>query len=215
VAVHRFGEFVLDGDTRELLRDGRQLRLSPKAFQLLEILVARSPTALSKLELQDALWPDTFVIEANLQHLIGELRAALSDDRKSGRFIRTIHGFGYAFKMDGRDPKPRSRPAVFCRLQTPDGMVTLGEGEYLVGRDPAVQVVIDSTTVSRRHAAIRVTASEVTIEDLGSRNGSFVCGRRVVGVMPLSDGDTLRFGRIATTLRIYSRCGTTRSSSAG
>lgn len=204
---------MLDSDTRELLRAGRVLSLTPKAFQLLTTLIDNAPRAVSKRELQDLLWPDTFVIEANLQHLIGEIRTALSEDHRHPRFIRTVHGFGYAFKAE--PARVDVRAAVVCRLETPGGPVTLAEGEHLIGRDAAARVVIDSSTVSRRHARIIISASAVTLEDLGSRNGSFVSGRRVSGVVPLGDGDTVRFGRVAMVLRVYSRLGTTRSSSAG
>jgi DNA-binding winged helix-turn-helix (wHTH) protein len=212
VPVHRFGEFALDTDTRELLRKGEPLHLSPKAFQLLDLLRRNSPRAMSKSELQNALWPDTFVIEANLQHLVGEVRSALSDDPRKPRFVRTVHGFGYAFV--GRAEKGSSaRRRVICRLQTDDGRVVLAEGDHFVGRDPSGDVVLDSQTVSRRHARIRVSGTEVTVEDLGSRNGSFVSGQRIQGVVRLSDGDIVRFGRVTVTLRVYSQSGSTRSSS--
>ena len=69
-----FGNFVLNRETRELARDGSPVALSPKAYQLLEILVERRPQALSKAALQDRLWPDTFVVEKNLVNLVVELR---------------------------------------------------------------------------------------------------------------------------------------------
>jgi len=92
-----FGEFTLDLDARELLRAGAPVPLSPKAFQLLGILVDACPRALAKSELQDRLWPGTFVVEKNLTNLVGEIREALSDDATNPRYIRTVHRFGYAF----------------------------------------------------------------------------------------------------------------------
>ena len=93
----RFSDFVLDTDTRELLRDSRPIHLSPKAFQLLELLVETRPRALPKDTLYNRLWPNTFVVEANLSNLVGEVRAALGDNPRRPRFVRTVHGFGYAF----------------------------------------------------------------------------------------------------------------------
>ena len=61
-----FGAFVLDLDTRELRRGSEFVPLTPKAYQLLEVLVANGPKALSKSALQERLWPDTFVLEKNL-----------------------------------------------------------------------------------------------------------------------------------------------------
>ncbi len=92
-----FGEFVIDLQTRELRRAGARVDLSPKAFHLLTVLVERRPKALSKSELQDLLWPATFVVEKNLTNLVAEIRAALEDDAARPRFIRTVPRFGYAF----------------------------------------------------------------------------------------------------------------------
>jgi DNA-binding winged helix-turn-helix (wHTH) protein len=98
----RFGEFLLDSDARQLSRAGQDIRLSPKAFDLLCALLARRPDVLSKNDLLSAIWPDTFVVEANLNVVIGEIRRALGDDRQAPRFIRTVHGVGYAFCGAGR-----------------------------------------------------------------------------------------------------------------
>ena len=93
-----FGDFVLDLDARELVRAGTPVSLSPKAFQLLGLLVECHPRALSKTELQDRLWPGTFVVEKNLTNLVSEIREALGDSSANPRFIRTVHRFGYAFR---------------------------------------------------------------------------------------------------------------------
>lgn len=108
-----FGDFVLDRDIRQLIRGGVPVSLSPKAFQLLGLLVESYPRALSKTELQDRLWPGTFVVEKNLTNLVSEIREALGDDPATPCFIRTVHRFGYAFHAatsmagDDRDPWPR------------------------------------------------------------------------------------------------------------
>ena len=95
MASWSFGDFVLNLGTRELRRAGAPVPLSPKAFQLLGILVERAPKALSKIELQDSLWPGTFVVEKNLTNLVGEIREALGDDaarpaRSSGPSIASV-----------------------------------------------------------------------------------------------------------------------------
>jgi TolB-like protein/DNA-binding winged helix-turn-helix (wHTH) protein/Tfp pilus assembly protein PilF len=92
-----FGEFVLDLDSREVRRGLEPVRLSPKALQLLEILVTNRPKALSKSDLQDRLWPDTFVVEKNLANLISEIRQALGESAAGSAFIRTVPKYGYAF----------------------------------------------------------------------------------------------------------------------
>jgi predicted ATPase/DNA-binding winged helix-turn-helix (wHTH) protein len=97
MSQYRFGEFVLDSETRQLLRACEPRHVSPKAFHLLEVLVSSRPRVWSKRELQDLLWPDTTVVEANLPNLVAEVRAALQDDPQQPRYVRTVHRYGYGF----------------------------------------------------------------------------------------------------------------------
>ena len=110
-----FGDFVLDLDTHELVRAGTPVSLSPKAFRLLGLLVENHPKALSKAELQDGLWPGTFVVEKNLTNLVSEIREALGDDPVRPRFIRTVHRIGYAFReaasIESREAGRHNLPA--------------------------------------------------------------------------------------------------------
>lgn len=104
-----FGDFTLDESRRQLLRAGQAVHLSPKAFQLLSILVHDSPRAVAKGDLQDRLWPGTFVTEGSLATLITELRSALGDDAREPRFIRTLYGFGYSFAAPVREAGATSK----------------------------------------------------------------------------------------------------------
>jgi DNA-binding winged helix-turn-helix (wHTH) protein len=196
----RLGEFVLDGETRELRGPGGRIHLSPKAFQLLEALVAARPRALSKDELHDRLWPDSFVVEANLANLVGEIRAALGDDPRRPRYVRTVHRFGYAFQADASENARVSRTPT-CRLTWKGGRALLPDGQHVLGRDPGLELFFDSSTVSRRHAQIEVRAAEVTIEDLGSKNGTFVGEAKVTVPTALRDGDQIRLGSLRLTFR--------------
>ena len=92
----RFAEFLLDSEARQLRQGRDEIHLSPKAFDLLSTLVARRPNVVSKADLFGQIWPDTFVVEANLNVLIGEIRKALGDEARSPRFIKTAHGIGYS-----------------------------------------------------------------------------------------------------------------------
>jgi pSer/pThr/pTyr-binding forkhead associated (FHA) protein len=65
--------------------------------------------------------------------------------------------------------------------------------------------------VSRRHAIIRIAEGEATLEDLGSRNGTFVGKRRADGVITLNDGDAIRLGSVVLTLRVVLAPGSTKS----
>jgi Tol biopolymer transport system component/DNA-binding winged helix-turn-helix (wHTH) protein len=96
----RFGPFTLDLESRQLTSGGEDVHLEPKAFELLSALVLARPKALSKADLQERLWPGTFVAEANLSNLVAEIRAALGDPARAPKYVRTAHGFGYAFCGD-------------------------------------------------------------------------------------------------------------------
>jgi DNA-binding winged helix-turn-helix (wHTH) protein len=213
-----FGEFELDFRSRELRRGSALVRLSPKAFELLSILVRSSPTALSKSELQDRLWPDTFVVERNLANLIADVRKALGDDAASPRYVRTVQRFGYAFRAvrspSGGDPGLSSghRPAPF-RLVWKEGRLALGEGRHILGRDPDLELFFDAPSVSRQHAVITVAGDEATIEDLRSRNGTFVRATRIETPTRLGDGDMIRIGSVTLTIRAVRSQGSTETAS--
>src|SRR5215212_156790 len=102
----RFGEFTFDCESRLLLCGGMERHLSPKAQQVLRLLILARPRALSRQELYDALWPSTFVCETNLASIINEVRRALADDVRAPQYIRTIHGFGYAFRGEVASSAP-------------------------------------------------------------------------------------------------------------
>jgi len=199
----RFGDFVLDTDTRELRRKGQPVHLSPKAFQLLHLLVENQPKALSKASLQELLWPDTFVVEANLSNIVGEVRAALGDDARRPHFVRTVHAFGYAFRdtspVDGVASSP---PAVFCRLVWKGGHATLGDGEHVLGRDPSLALSFDSASVSRRHARLLIAEGEAVLEDLASKNGTYVNDQRVTAAVRVSNRDEIRIGSVRLKFRV-------------
>ena len=200
----RFSDFVLDTDTRELLRDSRPIHLSPKAFQLLELLVETRPRALPKDTLCNRLWPNTFVVEANLSNLVGEVRAALGDNPRRPRFVRTVHGFGYAFSEAPQSEgvvSQGSRGALY-RLVWDQGRATFGEGEHLLGRDPALEVCLDSSSVSRQHARVQIADGVAMLEDLGSKNGTFVNGQRITTAVRLCDRDQIGVGEVRLRFRI-------------
>lgn len=153
-----------------------ELHLSPKAFELLRVLVENRPRALAKNELHGHLWPATFVSEVNLATLIAEIRDALGDDARKPRFIRTAHRFGYAFcaSVSETPPETRTDVAAFCWLIKDRRRVPLRPGENILGREPDEGIQLDSPTVSRRHARIVIGAGSATLEDLDSKNGTFL-----------------------------------------
>lgn len=212
----RFGTFVLDPETRELLCGDVRVPLSPKAFDLLSILIAHRPKAMAKSDLQDHLWPTTFVVEKNLANLIGEIRDAIGDDPSNPRFIRTVHRFGYAFRetLPGAETGSTRRGGdVSFLVKWVSGRVTLDDGAHVLGRDPDAEIFLNSPGVSRRHALITISAGRATIEDLGSKNGTFVGDQRVDGSRSLGDGDIIGVGSVKLTLKLLEAPSSTETQS--
>jgi DNA-binding winged helix-turn-helix (wHTH) protein len=199
-----FGEFTLDTESRQLRKGDVERHLSPKGFELLRLLIESRPRALSKAELHERLWPSTFVSEATLSSLVAEVREALGEQARDGRFVRTVHRFGYAFEGPATDLSPDAQtPAdrVRCWIIWEFGQVALRDGEHLLGRDGDVAVWLESPTVSRHHARIRVSEEGATIEDLGSKNGTSLRGESVTTPSPLADGDEIRLGSVLVKFR--------------
>ena len=208
-----FGPFTLDTDTRQLLRGPNRdpVHLSPKAYELLCVLVETRPRAIAKSELHERLWPSTFVSEATLASLVAEVRDALGERGREARFIRTVHGFGYAFVRSTPDlvvpPVPSFESWIICNGREQP----LGDGEHLIGRDPDVAIALRSPTVSRHHAKIVVTGGSAILEDLGSKNGTYVRGQAVTSSVELIDGDRIRVGAFELTYRSLVGVGSTET----
>ena len=206
----QFLDLTLDSDSRQLVRAGAPIHLSPKAFDVLCHLVERRPNAVTKQELFELVWPGTFVVEANLTVLVTELRRALGDDAHAPRFIRTLHKHGYAFCAEVSDIAPRT-PSGRQRVEGlrtwllwNDRVLPLAEGENVIGRDPACNVWLDQPGVSRRHARVVVNGDDAEIEDLGSTNGTFVSEKPVTGPHRLRDADLIQLGSVDLKYRSWS-----------
>lgn len=193
----RFDRFTFDLEQRTLLDGTQPVHLGPKAFRLLETLITRAPRALSKQELSEHIWPDTVVDESNLAGLVTELRAALGDMARKPRFIRTVHGFGYSFcgDLEGARAQPSVAMVVFRGREFP-----LYERINVLGRDPSADVQIDDVTVSRMHASITI-AGDATLQDLESKNGTFIDGVQLTHSIHLADGQTFVLGDVSITFR--------------
>jgi len=209
-----FGRFTFDSDTRELLDAGTRVHLSPKAFDLLRMLLERRPAVVSKREIHDQIWQDTFVSEANLSVIVAEIRQVLGEDSRQAGFIRTVHRIGYAFSGPAQalaaSRAHSDNPDALCWLVRNDRAFPLSAGENLVGRDPRCAVWVEASGVSRRHARIDV-GTQTTIVDLDSINGTFVGGQRVTEPRPLADGDVIELGSAALTFRAWSDANAART----
>lgn len=199
----RFGPFTLDAGRRRLARDGQDVHLTPKAFDLLMLLAGEAPRVVPKAELHERLWPGTFVSDATLVGLVKELRRALDDYDASQPVIRTMHRIGYGFACEvTRVVEGRSASGNWHWLVGIDKRYALHDGENVIGRDPDSSVWLDATSVSRRHARIAVADSGATLEDLGSKNGTRIADQAVGTPMALRDGDRLFIGNVPLTYRV-------------
>lgn len=209
----RFGDIVFDAAVREVRRAGEVLHLQKKAFDLLGFLLERRPAALSKDEIHAAIWPGTFVSETTLQGLISEIRDAIGDEVREPRFIRTVHGYGYSFcgAVSPLAEAGLQAKGIRAWLVWEGGRVGLAEGENVIGRGADARVDLDSPTVSRRHARIVVAPDGATLEDLESKNGTYLGTRQVTRPVPLSDGDRIRIGAYLITFRVAAPAGSTAS----
>jgi DNA-binding winged helix-turn-helix (wHTH) protein len=202
-SVFCFGEFRFDCASHRLLRNGEEQHLSPKARQLLRILLLNRPKAVSREEIYDVLWPATFVCETNMTGIVRELRHALGDDARSARYIRTVHGFGYAFVADagaGVEPGGADLVPAAAMLCCEGRRHVLYQGENLVGRAQDCRVVLIAATVSRHHAVIAVDGKTISIEDRGSTNGTFINGKRITRALVGRQDDIIAFGAVVATI---------------
>lgn len=208
-----FGPFTLDLDARQLFRGSDRLpvHLSPKAYEFLTVLVDSRPRALSKQELRERLWPATFISEATLASVVAELRDALGERGREGRYVRTVHGFGYSFSADAHQATPRDVSGARSWIVCNGREHPLVNGEHLIGRDHDVAIGLRSPSVSRHHAKIVIADDLATIEDLGSKNGTFVRGQAITARLELADGDQIRVGGFELTFRILSGSGSTET----
>jgi DNA-binding winged helix-turn-helix (wHTH) protein len=195
----RFGAFTFDERARALRRDGEPAALSPKAFRLLELLIEARPNPVTHDALYAALWPDVVVEPGNLHTLVSEVRNATAHDA-----IRTVHRVGYAFVASGAIEEG----ARFSILLGGDE-IPLRSGENVIGRDPHDAIVIRAPEVSRHHARLTVSGARVTLEDLGSKNGTYLGTRRVTSATEVRAGDEILVGTIRMRLVATETMGTT------
>jgi DNA-binding winged helix-turn-helix (wHTH) protein len=210
-----FAGFTLDLDRRLLLRGEEPVHLAPKALELLALLIRSRPNAVSKQEIFRTLWPDTFVTDNVLATLVSDLRVATGDDARQPRIIRTVHRFGYAFAAEAADVTRAGRRESVGQpqwsLSWERGSIPLETGVNVLGRSGDGVVIVDSPTVSKQHARIVVDAGGATIEDLGSKNGTWIGSRPIRSTTRLHDGDEIRMGSVQMTVRRHAGAASTQT----
>jgi DNA-binding winged helix-turn-helix (wHTH) protein len=195
-----FGRFEFDAVTRRVRREGVDIHLTPKCFELLVVLLDGAPRVVPKRELHARLWPGGVVADATLVAVVKQLRAALDDRDQAAPLIRTVHRVGYALEAPLVRRELPVPAATACWLTVGSRRLRLASGENIVGRDADAKIRLDDPTVSRLHARIEVTVAGATVVDLGSKNGTFVEGQQIAATpVALSRGTRLTFGTVLAT----------------
>jgi DNA-binding winged helix-turn-helix (wHTH) protein len=221
----RLGEWLVQPSLNRLTLGDRTVRIRPRLMDVLCFLARRNREVCSKDVIIAAVWAKPFMAESVLSRSVAEIRRVLGDDAAEPRFIETITKRGYRLiapveLVGGRSARPDegerepSRKALTlgehtCGLCWGEQEVALVEGENVIGRTRDAVVRISSTRVSRRHARIVVTGGRAVLEDLGSKNGTYLRGRRITRPVELSDGDEICFGRDVVVFRFCYPSGTT------
>ncbi len=221
--AYRFGPFLYDPVHRGLSKDGAEIPLTHKSRELLLLFLKNPGRLLTREEIVEEVWADVAVTDDALRFQIAELRRAFG--AKGGGFVQTVHREGYRWEAAVKAAADRplrpaaagdasARPQARFRLVLEKRAVQLLEGENVIGRDPDSALWIDHPSVSRRHARILVGGGKARLEDLGSKNGTYVGGERVAKKTPLSDGDEIRIGPETMVFRAASPT-TTRTERRG
>jgi DNA-binding winged helix-turn-helix (wHTH) protein len=213
--VIHFGRYQLD-PAQGLVLGTQEVRLTPKSLCVLCILAGRAGQVVTKDELFRAVWPDTAVTDSALTSCIKELRRALEDDAHHPRFIETLHRRGYRFLARTSAPVVADvEHHANCWLVCGNREFALPDGEHVAGRDAAANVWLDSRKVSRRHARVVVSGATAVIEDLESKNGTFVRGVRISAPRELEAGDRIRIGEFSLTFHVARATASTETQIAG
>lgn len=163
----RFGGFRLDLSDERLWSEDSEIALGSKAFALLAFLAQRANRLVTKQELLDAIWPDTYVSDAVLKVAVAEIRRALDDSAQSPRFVQTVHRRGYRFI--GEVQTRRALTAEVDPPTTPHPVARTNPS--LVGRDAPLAELDRRLEAARR----------------GERSAAFITGDPGIGKTALVD----------------------------
>jgi DNA-binding winged helix-turn-helix (wHTH) protein len=201
----RLGEWLVEPSLNRVSSRSVTRPLEPKIMDVLVYLAERAGKVATRQELIDAIWARRFVDESVLSRAVAQIRSALGDSSRKPRFLETISRRGYRLVA----------PVVVARKRAPaaDGvrqafLVAIGEdeiglveGENLIGRGEEARVRLEHEKVSRRHAKIIVRGDRAVLEDLGSKNGTWLNGKRVSTPAQLADGNEIIIGPVTLVFR--------------
>ncbi len=199
------GDWLVEPTLDRISRNGQIVRLRPRAMDVLACLALEAGKLASKQHLIDAVWRTEFVSDHALTQVIAELRAALEDDARNPTYIENIPRRGYRLVATVTPVAVSVAPARSAtlpfKLQGTDCDHPLTQGPNVIGRTDDADISIDHTKVSRCHARIVVVGTTATIEDLGSKNGTYVNGERLDRPTLLTNGDEIWIGRSVARFR--------------
>lgn len=192
--IYVFGDFTLDVLAEEVVCTDGRAHLTPRLFRLLLYFVENRGRLVSREEILDNVWPRTSVSDGSVSRAVASLRHALGDCATSAHLIETVPWRGYRFIAEvhsSDDVRALTRFAIACGNRA----YPLSSGENVIGRDPECDISLLLPSISRHHAKITVSRQNVFIEDLGSKNGTFIGEQRLETRTELLPGLTIRLGR--------------------
>jgi TolB-like protein/DNA-binding winged helix-turn-helix (wHTH) protein len=157
--VYSFGDFTLDLTRGCLLRQGGEVKLRPKAFEVLKYLVENSGRLVTKEELHQAAWPDTFVTDDAIVKRLKDLRLALQDD--SQQYIKTVPRRGYLFAAEVQEEGSSASGALYA--QQVDGIKALIQGELEGESQDTIEAGAGDCLAAAPHRSWRSSLTAVAI----------------------------------------------------
>jgi DNA-binding winged helix-turn-helix (wHTH) protein len=215
----RLGEWLVEPRLNRLTRDGESIQIELKMMGVLLCLARNAAEVVTRRQLVESVWDEGFVADNTITHAVAELRKAFGDSHRNPLFIETIHRRGYRliapvhfYEMSSF----RSSATDLSFLAIARGIeIPLFEGENLIGRGPDATITIPSMKVSRHHAKITVEHDAASLEDLGSKNGTYLNGTKIQETVQLDGGDLIGVGCVTETVLVVDSLGkrTTESDS--
>ncbi len=210
----RFSGFELDVEAYVLRRPDGSVRLEKIPMEILILLVQRAGSLVQRSEIQAMFWgPEVYVErDSALNTAVRKIRRALGDDAERPRFVETVVGKGYRFiaRVDSNSvPWERVFPSHCVRRGKHEFILEAGETTF--GRDPNAGVYVDHPSVSRHHACLSISSEGAVLQDLHSRNGTFVDGRKIDGPTKIGHGAIIGLGPITLTFIVMAAPASTQS----
>ncbi len=201
------GDWLVEPDLDRISRGDESSSLRPRVTELLVCLAASAGKLATKQQIIDEVWRTEFVTVNALTQLIAELRTALGDDAAKPRYVETIPRRGYRLiaPTDYAEAPPtqnKGEASKFLLVDEDGSELELTEGENLIGRSPDAAIRVDTSEVSRRHARIVIDGTTATVEDLGSKNGTYLRGLRIDRASPIEDADEIQIGANLARFRV-------------